>query len=306
MVFFYLISGLNVASEVAFGGMIERSAAAIADVSIRGGPVPEKLEQASHSGPNWQIDGEQLLLEVPGIVRMLVIAGREIIFETIEGTTAEDAAIFLSGTGVGMVLHQRGQVVLHASAVRVGDKAVLFCGASGVGKSTMAAALGEAGYDLVADDFAAIMIRDRVAMVEPDGRQHKLWQNAIERLDLAARSAGAVRSSLAKFYVEPSRAATEPLPLGAIFQLREARPPHTPGIARPNIVDAGLIVRRNVYRPAMVKRLNQQNLYFASAATLIEAGVYTLTRPLGFQHMPEVVGWLEAHWSADRSMKHAR
>lgn len=304
--FSYRISGLNVASEVAFGGTIAASAVDMVDVHVRQGSVPDALDQPTHSGPNWQIAGDRLLLEVPGVVRMLVTAGGEILFETLEGTTPDDAAIFLSGTGMGMILHQRGLLVLHASAVRVGEKAVLFCGASGAGKSTIAAALGEAGYDLVADDFAAISLRDGVAFVEPDGRQHKLWQQAIERLDLGGRNAGAVRSNLSKFYVEPSRATDGALPIGGIFQLREARPPHVAGIERPNIVDAGLILRRNAYRPAMVKRLNQQQLYFAGAATLISAGVYTLTRPLGFQHLPVAVGWLEGHWAGTGLTKYVQ
>ena len=297
--FSYRISGLAVASEVAFSGLIETRESEFPDASVRRGIVPSDLENASDVGPNWQIAGSRLLLEIPGVVRMLVSAGREIVFATIGETTEHDAAIFLSGTGIGMLLHQRGRLVLHASAVRVGDRAVLFCGASGAGKSTLAAALGACGHDLVADDFAAISMLEGQAFVEPDSRQHKLWQHAIDKLDMGDRRGGPVRTTLAKFYVEPSATVIEPLPVGAIFQLREARPPHAPGIARPNIVDAGLIVRRNAYRPAMVKRLGQQDLYFAGAAALARTGVFTLTRTLGFQHMPTVIGWLEDHWSAD-------
>ena len=47
-------------------------------------------------------------------------------------------------------------------------------------------------------------------------------------------------SRLEKFFVEPAAAFGEPLPLGAVYALREARPPHQPGIERPNVVDAAL------------------------------------------------------------------
>jgi hypothetical protein len=301
MTFFYRISGLNVASDIAFAGMIATPAAESIDVRIRRGALPASLPAAAYRGPNWQITERQLLLEIPAIARLLVSDGEEIVFEAAEGVSEPDIEIFLSGTGIGMALHQRDRIALHASAVRVGDKAVLFCGGSGVGKSTIAAALGERGYDLVTDDLAAITMRDSIAFVESDGRRHKLWQHAIDGLNLGARRAGAVRSCLAKFHVEPSRMVTDALAVGAVYHLREARPPHAEGIARPNMVDAGLIVRRNAYRPAMVKRLGQQELYFANSAALVQAGVFTLTRRLGFQHLPDTIAALESHW-ADRGI----
>lgn len=267
------------------------------DVYIRRGAVPASLEAAVYRGPNCQIADGRMILEVPGVVRMLLTEGREVVFENGQGMPDADTEIFLSGTAVGLLLHQRRRTALHASAVRVGDKAVLFCGASGAGKSTIAAALGERGCALISDDLAAITTRDGVAFVEPDGRGHKLWQHAIDGLELGGRKIGAVRTALAKFHVAPSRLAAVPLPIGAIYHLREARPPHVPGIRRPNIIDAGLMIRRNVYRPAMVKRLSQHTLYFESAAKLVEAGVFTLTRSLGFQHMTAVIAGLEGHWA---------
>src|SRR6202000_1558622 len=143
--------------------------------------VPLALEGATANGPTWQLAGDHFLLSVPGILRMLLTGGRESLFETEAGVSAEEAAIFLSGTGFGILLHQRGRIVLHASAVRVNDSAVLFCGPSGAAKSPLAAGLVDAGYDLVTDDFCGISIHaDGTPWVEPDGRQLKLWQNAID------------------------------------------------------------------------------------------------------------------------------
>ena len=87
-----------------------------------------------------------------------------------------------------------------------------------------------------------------------------------------------MRSAIQKYYVEPRAATATALPLAAIYVLREARPPFAPGIARPNIVDAGLMVRNNAYRPAMVRRMAQMDLYFQAAATIAQrAGIFTLT-----------------------------
>lgn len=296
----YLVSGLTVASELPLPGLIESPAGRTgqADVAIRAGAVPTALEDATVNGPNWQLAGDRFLLSIPGVIRLLLTEGREIVYEPEGGTSPEEAAIFVSGTGFGILLHQRGRIVLHASAVRVRDSAVLFCGPSGAGKSTLAAGLVDAGYDLVTDDFCGISVHaDGMPWVEPDGRQLKLWQHSIDRLSLAAHRAAPVRPQLEKYYVEPRAATAAALPLAAIYVLREARPPNAPGIVRPNIVDGGLMVRNNAYRPAMVRQMAQADLYFQAAATISRrAGVFTLTREMNFAHFPTAIGWLEAHW----------
>ena len=185
---------------------------------------------------------------------------------------AADIPIFILGTVFGILLHQREQIVLHASAVRVNGKAVLFCGSSGAGKSTLAAALSQRGYPLVNDDFCTVTANTAGApLVHPDGRQLKLWAQAIDRLDLAQSRGERVRKSLEKFYVEPGEVFTEPLVLGAVYALREARPPHVPGIEKPNVVDAALLLRRNAYRPLLVRRLGQRANYFHAATMIANA-----------------------------------
>jgi hypothetical protein len=79
--------------------------------------------------------------------------------------------------------------------------------------------------------------------------------------------------------------------------LREARPPDGPGIEKPNVVDAALLLRRNAYRPLLIRQLNQRAGYFRAAADIANAaGIYHLTRVLDFGKMPETIGWLERHW----------
>jgi len=297
-VLFYRVCGLGVASEIALPGLIEDRASAPAEVTIRRGPVATQLEGAKAKGPTWEAADGQFLLHIPGVARFLLSDGREIVFAPATEESLADIPIFLVGTVFGILLHQRGQIVLHASAVRVQGFAVLFCGPSGAGKSTIAAALAQRGYPVVTDDVCAISIRPGVRpLVHPDGRQLKLWAHAIERLDLGETQGARVRPQLQKFYVEPRQAYSEPLPLGAVYVLREARPPHTPGIEKPNIVDAALTLRRNAYRPALIARLDQKEDYFHAAASVASAaGIFYLTRALDFAAMPEIIDSLEAHW----------
>lgn len=298
----YRVAGLEVASEIELPGAIAARHMSAPAVMVKMASVPAGLEDATRRGITWQIAGDRFLFQVPGVARFLLSGGREVAVEPASGVAAADVAIFLIGTVFGILLHQRGEIVLHASAVRVNDKAVLFCGASGAGKSTLAAALAQRGFPLVADDLCAITLAAGAApMVQPDGRHLKLWAQAIEKLDLAEKRGAPVRNRLEKFFVEPAGALmeplAEPLPLGAVYALRETRPPHKSGIERPNVVDAALILRRSAYRPLMVNRMGQKADYFRAATAIANAaGIFHLTRALNFAAMPEVVGMLERHW----------
>lgn len=73
----------------------------------------------------------------------------------------EIEAVFLSQI-FPLILSLRGFTVLHASAVRRGDKAIGFIGNQGEGKSTIAAAFIRCGYQLVTDD---------VLVIEPSGNE---------------------------------------------------------------------------------------------------------------------------------------
>lgn len=293
----YCVAGLSVSSELALPGLIAMHEADAPDVTIRRRPVSAALDAASACGPNWQIAGDRFLMRVPQTARFLLTAGREIAFETETGTSLDDVAIFLVGTVFGILLHQRGHIALHASAVRVNGTAVLFCGPSGAGKSTIAAALGQHGYPLVTDDLCGIAL-GRQPMAQPDGRQLKLWAQAIEQLDLTRNRGTAVRRRAEKYYVDAEEAFTEALPIGAVYVLREARPPHAPGIERPTPIDAALLLRRNAYRPGLVGRMGQRVAYFQAAAAIANAaGIFYLTQEFDFAALPLVIRRLEDHWA---------
>jgi hypothetical protein len=88
--------------------------------------------------------------------------------------------LYLLGPALGVLLQQRGLLVLHASAVAIGERVVAFVGESGWGKSTTAAALERRGHTVVADDVCALHLR---------GSEDPLVFPAIPRLKLDAAPA---------------------------------------------------------------------------------------------------------------------
>ncbi len=297
--FHYCISGLTVASEVALPGAIPAVAPeGTTDVRIRRADVPTALDGEVETGAIWQFDADRFLMNIPGVARFLLTGGRDVVFEPDGDVPVEDITIFLIGSIFGILLHQRGRIVLHASAVRVGDRAMLFCGPSGAGKSTMAATLNGQSYPMLTDDVCAIEIVDGTPMVHADGRQFKLWEHAITHLGLADKRGKSIRDSIEKYYVEPNVKQEDPLPLGGVYLLREERPPHEFGVAPLGLADVPLALRRNAYRPLLVQRMGQKADYFRAAGAINAAGgVHWLTRPMNFQAMPRVVDALRAHWA---------
>ena len=296
---FYQSAGLFIASEFGLPGLAPSEPRAAADIRIVEADTPETLNNPLAQGPTWQLSADEFLLTVPGVARFHMIGDHTIAVTPADGGDRDDIPVFLIGSAFGILLHRRKQIVLHASAIRIGSTAVLFCGPSGAGKSTLAAALAQRGYPLVTDDVCTISLDGAgPPQVHPDGRQLKLWAHAIKKLDLSTGPGARVRRTLEKYYVvPPSDATTGSLPLGAVYFLREARPPHIAGIEKPNIVDGSLLLRRNAYRPQIVRRLEQRPQYFRAAAAIANAaGIYHLTRMFDFSKVPETVTMLEAHW----------
>lgn len=296
----YLVCGLAVESDLLLPAFSPPSVGPVggpdAIISLQS-ELPE-VTDVTHRGPNWTLGQDQYRLKVPGIVDMLVRGGRTIDYHLLGGTAA-DAAAFVASTGLGALLHQRGDVVLHASAVQVGQGAVLFCGPSGAGKSTIAAALVERGYPLVNDDFCAVRTLGDQVLLYPDGRQHKLWEQAVDHLAAGDRVGQPIRPALSKFYVAPRLASAngEPLPISAVYALREDRRPDSATIEKLNVVDAARALRRNAYRPMLTRLMGQQQLYFEMSVRLLrQAVVGELVRAMDFASMPVTLDRLEAEW----------
>ena len=297
----YLISGLHVCSELELPGAIpEAFQAAAADVSIRRGPVPMALDGATARGPTWEMAAEIFLLRVPRLARFRITAGRDIAVEIEPGVSDHDAAGFVLGTAFGILLHQRGALALHGAAVAKDGRAVAICGASGVGKSTLAAALCRGGCAFVTDDICVVGLdASGRPLVLPDGRQLKLWKESIDRLDLAELRGEAVRESFEKYYINPPDARAPPTPLSAVYVLREARPPLKRGIESLALPDAMRTLDYEAYRPGLRVKIGQKpEMLVRAAAVLGHAKMFLLIRPLGFEQLAETVAELRAHWDS--------
>lgn len=284
------------ASDIELPGAIPDGRETQADVLIHSGPIPEALGAPIAEAPTWQATATDVLLCIPDIGAFLVRGG-EILYSADPGAVAADLAAFLGGPLLALWLNLKGRAVVRASGICVNGKAVLFCGPSGAGKSTLAAALVARGYPLLVDDVCALTLTPR-PLAHPDTTSLKLWRQAIRRLRLGPVKGAPVRPSLEKYHVDAAGWGLGPAPIGVVYNLRESRPPHGPGIEAPNVVDATLALRRSAYHSSMVEPLGGRDLYFQMAAAIASAApVFHLTRPLTFPALPETADQLHRHWA---------
>jgi hypothetical protein len=76
--------------------------------------------------------------------------------ERTDGVQRDDMLQVVLSAGLATALQLAGVPLLHGCAVEVGGRAIVVLGASGAGKSTVAAALVAAGHALLSDDVAAV------------------------------------------------------------------------------------------------------------------------------------------------------
>lgn len=88
--------------------------------------------------------------------------------------------IFLLGSCMGALLHQRGEMILHGSCVSKGEQTILITGDSGSGKSTLASVFLSHGWKLLTDDVAVIKNPENAALVQPSYPSQKIWGDSPE------------------------------------------------------------------------------------------------------------------------------
>ena len=203
-------------------------------VCIHFGPKPriptvnDELDRWIHVTPN------ETILYWRDIGTFLVRNGCEVIVSPAPQAAPHLLRLFILGTTLAMLLHQREQLtVLHASVVSIAGKAVAFAGASGAGKSTVAALLHARGHCLLADDILAICTGNGIPMVLPGYPHFKLWPDAVTAIGQTPAKLPRLRPEVEKrAYRVGHGFARTAVPLGLIYVLELGDKPETHSLSR--------------------------------------------------------------------------
>ena len=120
--------------------------------------------------------------EWPGFAEIWVQNGRRIALSIAADADRSEIAAAVSGPALATALGQRGLLVLHGTCVAFGERAVCLLGDSGMGKSTLAAALCARGGALVSDTMTVVDLAQGTPLVRVGPARFKLWPDAASML----------------------------------------------------------------------------------------------------------------------------
>jgi hypothetical protein len=221
--------------------------------------------------------------------------GREIIADPYPDTDPHSLAAWLQGAAMSLALHQRGFLVLHASAVAINGNAVAFLGEVGWGKSTTATAFLTHGHRLLTDDVVAVRLTNgRCTIVPgfphvkllPDAAKH-LKQDSHEMLDVAGDTEKRMRMFREKWDYTP-------VPLRAVYILGEADrcliEPLPPQEALLNVMRHCFVARFTEF----LQKTATNTTHFANCTQLVNnASINYLKRPRNLELLPKLVQLVE-------------
>jgi len=177
---------------------------------------PEMTIETDHQGYWLTYNGEATFF--------IDRAGARIVAHHSESVSDVEAAGYLAGSVLGFVLRLRGAVPLHASAIGVDGRALLFIGDAWAGKSSTAAAFSTLGYPVLADDIVRIDIAHGEGLAHPGHPRLGLWSDSAGALFGEPGDERSLSQEYQKRVFDPQGSGSldaRPVPIAAIYLLGE-------------------------------------------------------------------------------------
>lgn len=267
-------------SDIPLPELIEVGADAGRDV------VPVQRGTVASAGPNWlECDGDTAVLAIPGVARFRIENGRSVTVDVEEGCSERNLRLYLLGSALGILIHQRGLFPLHANAVVMDGVAVTFTGHSGAGKSTLAAWFSAAGHTVLSDDVCVIGFDAvRRPIVYPGLPRVKLWADAAKFHGHDIDALERIHDDLDKYQLGlPARPDQAAVPLAAVIRLSRAGE-QPAGLRQLRGRAAVQLLMAETYRPQVVTALNLKQAHFGHCVSIAAAvAVLDWTRKWGHE-----------------------
>jgi hypothetical protein len=256
--------GLTIASELPLPGLVPAPENASVDVTICRRALGTKAD-----------------LVISDVGSFAVVGGREIIVDALPGVPERNIRLFLLGSVMGLLLHQRGLFPLHANAVAIDGGAIAVAGASGAGKSTLAAWFSRHGLDLVGDDVVALQATPHGMVALPGPPRVRLWRESLDVLGLDSEGLepSYVQGAFDKWDlpVPIGDATREALPLAGIYVLEDGA---DIAIGRLGAAAAAAALFDHTYRGGYVERIGGAARHWRAVASLCAfVPIFSLKRP---------------------------
>ena len=220
--FFYTAYGLHIKSSLELPELTAVDPAdEEIDITIDLGTTPSELKNPTATTVITQAAPNEFLLTYKDVAKYYASNGNSIVIDPDPDADPEKVKLFLMGSVLSALLHQRNLWPLHASGIVVDGKCIAFSGHSGAGKSTTAGLLAKNGFQVWTDDVCAISINDEgIPVVFPGYPQLRLWKESLRLLKEDHKELKPVRNELLKYnFPTGAEVGKRPLPLDKIFIL---------------------------------------------------------------------------------------
>lgn len=250
------------------------------DVIIRFGDVPMALSNPKSQGVLYEAHRGEFIFRFPAIGSFWVKNGNNIIIQPLNTTSHSEIRVFLLGSVLGALLHQRGIFPIHGSAIKTNNGTYIISGRSCSGKSTLAAAFYKAGFEVISDDVTVIKPNiDGDFTAYPGIPYIKLWKDSLEELGIK-KDLDRVRRGIEKYKLPITN--TKFNRCNKITNVIILSTKNSPGIIHKKIegTDKFAILRNNSYRAQFIYGLDQTESHFKMLTKLSNSiKLYKLERP---------------------------
>lgn len=248
-------------------------------------PDGRRWARIGRAGSDWVVRFERTAWFRIDVSARRIVAGRY------RGVPMATLRHLLLDQVLPLVIAEGPHLALHASAVAIDGGAVAFVGASGSGKSTVAAACARDGHRLVSDDCFVVDVDSRPVRAIPACSGLRLWPDALTTLfggrEAGARVAHYTRKRRLGGSSIAAGAHARPLPVCAVCVLERGRARTLPVVTRLRGREAFASLLPFTFQldtggTAAARALDR------IAALLRETPAYRLTVPHGLAHLKQV------------------
>ncbi|WP_123538511.1 hypothetical protein [Halosimplex salinum] len=285
----YAAYGLSIQSAFELPELPAVDGAPAPDVTIRDDAV-EAVPRSVDAFGEFRVQAE------PGVARLsyesvgtfLVESGERVTFDPVAADTLDDPTVrrLLEKEILGLALHQRDRLVLHASAVSVDGEAVLFLGEQGAGKSTTAAAFHQAGHDVLEDDMVVIRTDGEVPTVAPGVPQIRLEPDCADAIGIEQTDEFPDVEQVDKV-LKRLDSTPDPAPLARCYVLRRDGPL---AVSDLSLQDTFLELISQTFARGVLSDTNAADTHFEQCSDIVETTPFReLQYPETVSRLPSVV-----------------
>lgn len=266
-------------------------------ITIRVGNVAPVIPSPVYVEPANQISEDDFLHDLPGIARYRVRCGSEIVVDPHPQAPMADVRLYLLGTALGMLCHQRGMVPLHANAIDVAGTGVAFAGPAGAGKSTLAAGLNHRGHRVLSDDLCVLSFDGERILVWPGLPQFRLCPDALEAFGHDRAKLKPATGNREKYILPNIGHMIEPCVFKRLYVLNKVNENSLTRFEFLHGVKALSAIVANIYRPRLFRLMRGAATgYHISIEILKRVEVFSMERPWGFDRLDDVMDAVEHHF----------